>query len=164
MWKEVVMFCGGAIVGIATMYGGYRVYRYCTNPKVGSDLKDEEFAKKLREKEEKNRKFSELVSNQTYVELLTSQVLTAWFKDNYAQFDKTARMMIVMPTPEHMGGLGYPVSNDLDVNSNVVQLIFDESESNTINVLKSRLVNFTDIESNLQAYLIEQDGMIIVAA
>lgn len=120
------------------------------------------FAEKLKVKEEKAAKLAELISNQTYVELLTSKELTTWFRENISQFGENVKMMVVTPTEEHMGGLGYPTTNELDINTNVLQLIFEDSENDTIKVLKTRLINFTDIDSNLQAHLIEQDGMLIV--
>lgn len=122
----------------------------------------ESFAEKLKVKEEKAAKLAELISNQTYVELLTSKELTTWFRENISQFGENVKMMVVTPTEEHMGGLGYPTTNELDINTNVLQLIFEDSENDTIKVLKTRLINFTDIDSNLQAHLIEQDGMLIV--
>jgi hypothetical protein len=73
-------------------------------------------------------------------------------------------MMVVTPTEEHMAGLGYPASNELDINTNILQLFFEKDEDDLIKVLKIRLVNFSDIDSNLQAHLIEQDGMLIVTA
>ena len=73
-------------------------------------------------------------------------------------------MMIVTPTEEHMGGLGYPVTSELDINTNILQLIFENEEDDSIKILKTRLINFTDIDSNLQAHLIEQNGMLIVTA
>ena len=113
-------------------------------------------------KEEKAAKLAELISNQTYVELLTSKELTAWFRENISQFGENVKMMVVTPTEAHMGGLGYPAANELDINTNLLQLIFEDGENDTIKVLKTRLINFTDIDSNLQAHLIEQDGMLIV--
>jgi hypothetical protein len=68
-------------------------------------------------------------------------------------------MIITTPTEENMRGLGYPADNDLDVDTNIIQLFYDDEAGNALLV---RLVNFTDIDSNLQAKLIEQEGMIVV--
>lgn len=162
MMKESLMFAGGVAVGAVVIYGAYRYYQHHKSSTINNSTENAIFTAKLKEKEEKTAKLAELVSNQTYVELLTSKELTTWFRDNILQIGKNAKMMIVTPTEEHMGGLGYPTDNDLDVNTNVLQLIFEDSENNTIKVLKTRLINFTDIDSNLQAHLIEENGMLIV--
>ena len=162
MLKETLLFAGGVVVGAAVIYGAYRYYQYRKASDSVSSTESESFAEKLKVKEEKAAKLAELISNQTYVELLTSKELTTWFRENISQFGENVKMMVVTPTEEHMGGLGYPTTNELDINTNVLQLIFEDSENDTIKVLKTRLINFTDIDSNLQAHLIEQDGMLIV--
>lgn len=162
MLKETLLFAGGVVVGTAVIYGAYRYYRYRKASNTVSSAESESFAAKLKAKEEKVAKLAELISNQSCVELLTSKELTTWFRENISQFGENVKMMVVVPTEEHMGGLGYPATNELDVNTNVIQLIFEDGENNTIKVLKTRLINFTDIDSNLQAHLIEQDGMLVV--
>ena len=162
MLKETLFFAGGIIVGAAVLYGAYRYYQHHKVTTADSTTNNDVFAEKLKVKEEGAAKLAELISNQTYVELLTSKELTTWFRDNLPQFGKNVKMMVVTPTEEHMGGLGYPTTNELDINTNVLQLLFEDIENGEINVLKIRLINFTDIDSNLQAHLIEQDGMLIV--
>ena len=164
MLKETLLFAGGVAVGAAVIYGAYRYYQYHKTTDVSSSTNRDVFAERLKTKEEKAAKLAELISNQTYVELLTSKELTAWFRENIPQFGENVKMMVVTPTEEHMEGLGYPTANELDINANILQLIFKDSEKDEIKVLKTRLINFTDIDSNLQAHLIEQDGMIIVTA
>ena len=141
MLKETLLFAGGVVVGAAVIYGAYRYYQYRKASDTVSSTESESFA---------------------YVELLTSKELTAWFRENISQFGENVKMMVVTPTEAHMGGLGYPAANELDINTNLLQLIFEDGENDTIKVLKTRLINFTDIDSNLQAHLIEQDGMLIV--
>lgn len=164
MLKEALLFAGGVVVGTAVIYGAYRYYQYRKNSTAINSTEGDIFAAKIKENEEKAAQLAELVSAQTYVELLTSKELTTWFRENISQYGESAKMMVVTPTEEHMGGLGYPATNELDINTNILQLIFENSEDDTIKVLKTRLVNFTDIDSNLQAHLIEQDGMLIVTA
>lgn len=164
MLKETLFFAGGIVVGAAVIYGAYRYYQHHKTTNSDTATNNDAFAEKLKSKEEKETKLSELVSNQTYVELLTSKELTTWFRNNIPQFGENAKMMVITPTEEHMGGLGYPTTNELDINTNVLQLIFQNGEDDKIKVLKTRLINFTDIDSNLQAHLIEGDGMLVVTA
>ena len=154
------MFCGaGFVIGVAVCYGAYRYYQRHKNMINQENLQEDTFGEKLKEKELETKKYDELIANQSYVEMLTSGELTKWFKENYSQFPVNTKMLIVVPNDEFLRGLGYPINNGIDVERNILQLFYDENESK---VLKIRLVNFTDIDSNLQALLIEQEGMIVV--
>lgn len=157
MMKEVLACAGGVVVGVAICYGGYRLYRYYKeqNEKKEKDV----FAEKLKAKEEKVQRLKDLIANQTYVELLTTKELTNWFRENRSKVASDAKMIITTPTEDTMRGLGYPAETDLDVDTNIVQLFYDEERGDALLV---RLVNYTDIDSNLQAKLIEQEGMIVV--
>lgn len=157
MMKEVLACAGGVVVGVVICYGGYRLYKYCKAQKTEKDK--DIFAEKLKVKEEQNQRLKDLIANQTYVELLTSKELTGWFKENRNKVNGSAKMIIITPTEDNMRGVGYPAETDLDADTNIVQLFYDEDAGNTLLV---RLVNYTDIDSNLQAKLIEQEGMIVV--
>lgn len=159
MVKEVLAIGGGIVVGVALCYGGYRLYKYYAEKNVSKDK--DAFAEKLSEKEAQSKKLNDLIAGQTYFELLTARDLTAWFKENRSSVPENAKMIIITPTPENMKGLGYFGENDLDVDTNIIQVFYDDVSGK---VYKIRLVNYTDIESNLQAQLIEQDGMIVVTA
>lgn len=156
MMKEVLA-CAGVVVGVAICYGGYRLYKYYKSQ--NEDKEKDAFAEKLKEKEAQSQKLKDLIANQTYVELLTTKELTNWFKENKNRVATSAQMIITTPTVENMRGLGYPAETDLDTETNIVQLFYDEESGNALLV---RLVNYTDIDSNLQAKLIENEGMIVV--
>lgn len=157
MMKEVLACAGGVVVGVAICYGGYRLYKYYKgqNERKEKDI----FVDKLKKREAQSQRLKDLIANQTYVELLTTKELTSWFKVNRDKVAADAKMIIITPTEDNMRGLGYPADTDLDVDSNIVQLFYDEELGNALLV---RLVNFTDIDTNLQAKLIEQEGMIVV--
>ena len=155
MMKEVLACTGGVIVGLVICYGGYRLYKSWNSINEGKDA----FAEKLKIQEEKAQRLKDLISNQTYVELLTAKELTNWFKENRSKVTSDAKMLIITPTEENMRGLGYPAETVLDVETNIVQVFYDEEKGDALLV---RLVNYTDIDSNLQAKLIEQEGMIVV--
>ena len=155
--KEVLACAGGVVVGVAIFYGGYRLYKYYEAQKKDKDK--DIFAEKLKVKEEQSQRLKDLIANQTYVELLTSKELTGWFKENRHKVNGNAKMIITTPTEDNMRGLGYPAETDLDADTNIVQLFYDEDAGNALLV---RLVNYTDIDSNLQAKLIEQEGMIVI--
>jgi hypothetical protein len=159
MLKEVLAVGGGIVVGVAICYVGYRVYKNYSekNAQKEKDI----FAEKLKEKEAQAKRFSDLLSSQIYVENLTAKDLTAWFKENRNTVPEDAKMIIITPTEANLKGLGYSADSDLDIDTNVIQVFYNDVTSE---VYKNRLVNFTNIESNLQAQLIEQDGMMVVTA
>ncbi|MCR5701154.1 MAG: hypothetical protein K6G76_03295 [Lachnospiraceae bacterium] len=157
MMKEVLAVGSGVIVGAAICYGGYCLLKYHSKK---SDLKEDDiFAEKIRKKEEQENKLHELLSRQVHIELLTARELTTWFKDNRNSVPKNAKMIIVTPTFDNMRGLGYYGDYNFDLDTNLVQVFYDDESGE---VYKIRLVSFTNIESNLQANLIEQDGMMVV--
>lgn len=145
MIKEVLICVGSVAAGVAICYGGYRLYKY--------------YRKHKEVKEDQSKKLDDLIANQIYVESLTTKELTSWFKENKNRVAMSARMMIITPTVENMRGLGYPAETNLDVDTNIVQLFYDEESGSELLI---RLVNYTDIDSNLQAKLIENEGMIVV--
>lgn len=156
MMKKILTFLYDVVVG------SFRRIRDCFYKYYKSQSEDKEkdvFAEKLKAKEVQNQKLKDLIANQTYVELLTTKELTTWFKENKSRFAANAQMLITTPTVENMRGLGYPVESDIDADANIIQLFYDEESGNALLV---RLVNYTDIDSNLQAKLIENEGMIVV--
>lgn len=164
MMKEVlrafavgVSFAVGVFFGGVICYGGYRLYKYY---KEQNETKEKDiFAEKLKAKEAQSQKLKDLIANQTYVELLTTKELTSWFKENKNRVAANAQMIITTPTVENMRGLGYPAETDLDAETNIVQLFYDEESGKALLI---RLVNYAGIDSNLQAKLIENEGMIVV--
>ena len=159
MMKEMLPYVGGMIVGAAICYGGYRLYKYYKKENIKEE--NDIFEEKLKLKEIKSEKLNDLIRNQKYVNLLTSKELTSWFKQNQNKVEEKAKMLIVIPTQDNMSGLGYPKESDIDTEANIIQLFYDEDKGK---VLLIRLISYTDIDSNLQAKLIEQDGMIVVTA
>lgn len=158
MLKETLMFAGGVALGAALVYGTYRYYQCCKNKdNTGSDketIDDDNTIKKS--------KLDSLIADRIFIKRLTAKELIGWFKDNASQHDKKTKNMLLTPTEDHMQGLGYPSDSGLDVSKNLLQLILKEEEDGELSVLKIRLISFEDINSNLQACLIERDGMLIV--
>lgn len=155
MVKEILAVAAGVAVGSAIVYAAYKIHNESKSAKTLEKKAEIEIAEKAKQIE----KFNDLLSQQTYVDRLTANELTRWFKENKDQMPENAKMLIVTPTSSTMKGLGFSGEDDLDENTNVVQVFYDEK---TGDALKLRLVNFTDIDTNLQAKLIENDGMIVI--
>lgn len=161
MWKQALAFGGGILVGVAVIGVGFYCYKQCKKKEKISEeeISNKKFADKIKKIEESGKKFEELLSTQSYVELLTAKELTSWFKENRASIIGEAKMIIAYPTENTLKGLGYYSNEKIDTETNIIQLFYNEDTSE---VLKIRLVSYSEIESNLQALLIEQEGMIVV--
>lgn len=161
MWKQTVALCGGILVGAACIGLGIYCYKkYMASKNISNEeVSDNKFAKRIKEMQDTDKKFEDLLSSQSYVDVLTAKELTSWFRANRNDIKKGEKMIIAYPTVEILKGLGYFSNEVLDVNTNIIQLFYND---NTSEVSKIRLVNFSEIESNLQATLIEQDGMMVV--
>ena len=161
MIRNGVAFGIGITVGVVVAGAAiYYVYNKKKNIEIEREAEaSEKFAEKLRSKKSSVKSLKELLVTQAYVDLLTSKELTNWFRDNQDGLETSYKMIISIPTEDIINGLGYTKDVDIDPDKNVLQLFYDDENKK---VLKIRLVGFTDIESNLQAHLLEEDGMLVI--
>lgn len=134
---------GAAVVGTAAIVIAYKIY---------SDRK-ERFAS------ESKIATRELMKNCAFVDELSIKELTAWFKENRDKFIKEAKMIVAIPTAERMRQLGYSGEVDVDESKNIIQFFYDFDKNRILDI---RAVSFSEIESNLQAQLLEQNGLIVL--
>lgn len=164
MIRSGVAFGIGVTVGVIAV-GAVAYYIYTQKKKTANVDKEAEASKKFSEKLKRNesnaKSLDELLRTQAYVELLTSKELTSWFKENKSSFPETVKMIISIPTEETLKGMGYDLTENIDPEKNVIQLFYDDEKKE---VVKIRLVNYSNIDSNLQAHLIEENGMIVITA
>ena len=163
MIRDGVAFGVGVVVGVIVV-GAVAYYIYAQKKKSTNVDKEEEssreFSEKLKQNASNAKSLDDLIRNQAFVELLTSKELTGWFKENKNAFPESIKMIISVPTEENLKGMGYTITENIDPEKNVIQLFYDDEKKK---VVKSRLVNYANIESNLQAHLIEENGTIVVA-
>ena len=162
MVKETLAYGLGAAVGIAIVVAVIVVVKkkkdQVENEKVAKEeFNSKIFADKLRENKKKEN-LKNLVDNQSFVDTLSTKELTTWFKLNKPKY-KDAKMLIAVPTPEHLAGLGLPTSADIDEKRSIIQLFYDGEKKE---VLEMRMISFEEIDSNFQARIIEEDGMIVI--
>ena len=150
--KEVYYLVGGVAIGAIAV----GAYLYCkkNNPKISVVKKVENVNESV-----KLRDFNELLENQSYYDTLKASDLTPWFREHKNDILIPYKMVISYATKETLNGLGYEVSNNFDVENNLIQFFYDE---NNKKALKERLVSFGTIDSTLEANLIERDGMIVL--
>lgn len=134
----------GVAIGLA---GCYVVYRY-SKSKNTTSMK-------------KNLKSSgELISQKEHIATFTSENMINWFHENKGSFDDSIKMVVATPTKEALEGLGYTIDAKLNAKQNILQFFYDDKSSVA---LKIRLVEYDNIDSNLQAHLLDNDGLIVIS-
>lgn len=158
MLKTVLPFGVGFAVGGIAIYG---IYKYCKSKDPNNEKlkKEAEYEARTKLAEERLKKLHDLIEKQSYIENLSSKDLSTWFKEHRSEYGENSKMIIAIPTDDVLKGLGYPTTEPIDKDKNILQWFYDEHSGN---VLKIRLVNFTNIDSNLQTHLLENGGMIVV--
>ena len=161
MIRHRFAFIVGIVVGVVVF--GMAIYYFYRSQKINrldknADAHDTN-AEGLTKAKDKN--IDELLSNQAFVENLTGNELTGWFKKNIDSFPDTIKMVIAIPTEETLKGLGYSITEKIDPEKNIIQFFYDDIKKE---VVKIRLVSFININSNLQAHLIEENGLILVTS
>lgn len=158
MLKNILPFGIGFAVGGIAIYGIYK-YLKSKDPNNEKLRKEAEYEAMAQLAEEMQKKFQDLIKNQSCVETLTSKDLSAWFKEYRVEFDEEVKMIIAVPSDEVLKGLGYSASESIDKDKNLLQWFYDDK---TGTVLKIRLINFANIDSNFQTHLLENNGMLVV--
>ncbi len=155
MLRNELAFGLGIAAGVIVA-GAVAYYFYTKNKnKVTESESERKFAEKL----EKQNFIEEFIAGQTYVDTLTSKELTSWFRENRDKYPKNAKMIISTTETEIAKSLGLSEADGINTKTSVIQMFYDDV---TEKILKSRLVGYAEIESNLQAHLIENNGIIVV--
>lgn len=151
-------------IGIGVAIGGiafYAVFKFLKSKDPNNEKlrKEAEYEAKTKLAEERKRKLDELLKTQSSVETLTSKDVSVWFKENKDSFTGNIKMIIAIPTDEILKGLQYPTSEEISKDKNLLQWFYDESNGK---VLKIRLITYENIDSNFQAHLLENNGMLVI--
>lgn len=147
---QVIAFGAGIIVGGVCCYAGYKYYKN----RICADKNENLF------RQTKNlRSIRELASSQEYVSTLDSANLQEWFANNHVEI-ADAKLMIAIASDKVLNAVGYMLDDDtIDLDKIIVQSIYN-SKSGMI--YKMRFIAFDCIESNLQAKLLENNGLVIL--
>ena len=163
MTGEGIAFGVGVAIGVAVVVGaGVGVYYYRKNKQAAEKKttnEDDLFDAVLEKVKKKNPDFNELINGQSYVQTLTAKDITSWFREYKGVITGKVKMIVAYPTKEALKGIGYENPDELDSKNDVIQFFFDDENNE---VKKIRLINFEEIDSNLEAHLLESDGMIVI--
>ena len=103
-------------------------------------------------------KFEKKVSdNLEFIDTLDGRIVSEWFKAHSNNFDGDVKMVIAYPTSEIISKFGFNSNVVLSSDNHLLQFIYDEKSSY---ILAFRIIEFKNINTNLQAQLEENSGIL----
>lgn len=101
-----------------------------------------------------------LAEKTEYIEgIVSPKILNQWFKEREDAMSANVTRIYAVPNANTIAHFGYHFEENIDSEKNLIQCYY-ETESGDI--LGFRVVQFENIDSNLQAMLIENNGMLRV--
>lgn len=91
--------------------------------------------------------------------IVTVKKLNEWFRNRNDAMNDDAVKVYAIPTDDIIKHLGFQFDESLDQDNNLLQYYYN---NNTNDILGFRVVHFDDIDSNFQACLIENNGILKV--
>ena len=137
MWKNIIAGVIGIGIGAAIIYF---------------------IVSKLTKKEIYNDVLNSLFNEKSEIENLNGPELAKWFKSKMEGKEGNLKMILSYIDKELLKKYGFTVKEDVKTDNVLLQFIYDEDTSNMI---ENRLIHFTNIDTNLQAQLEENEGMIV---
>lgn len=115
--------------------------------------------KSIEEKEiQLERKTTELLEKKECIERLNSSEIVDWFKNNIDS-DAENSCVVSRPIERVLAGLGCRTDKNIYGDNSLIQMIYDTENKQTV---KIRLIEFKDIDTNLEAQIDESDGFMVV--
>lgn len=146
--SQLISVGAGVVVGGALCYAGYKYYRKRSNEEINIF------------KEKGNLKsIKELMARQEHIATLDSANLQNWFHINHVEIEE-AKLMIAIPNDKVLNAVGYKLDDaDSKLDKCIIQSIYNSKNGK---VYKLRFLAYDSIESNLQAKLLENNGLVIL--
>ena len=155
MFKNGLAFGLGITVGVIAV--GIVAYYCYKKKKTNTSDKDAETSEMFLERLKKGKTFNleDLSMEKALVEILTLKELTGWLKNSTSSISDISRMYVIAPDKiEDLTNISTIPENT------VLQLLTDDAGK----IIKGRKINYSSIDSSLQAILLEQDGLLVVKA
>lgn len=112
----------------------------------------------LSKKEIDNEVLDSLFNEKTEVENLNASELVQWFKTKMEGKKDNIKMILSCIDKSLLAKYGFSLKEDVKSENVLLQFLYDES---TEKIIESRLIRFANIDTNLQAQLEENDGLIV---
>lgn len=157
---QLIAFGVGVVAGAAICYAGYQYYKKTkTDPTtMATATPVSNTSLFVQRKSLKNVK--ELIARKEYVPTLDAENLNNWFRNNRVEISD-AKLMIAFPNDKVLNAVGYSMDDDksVDLDKLVVQSVYNSKNGA---VYKLRCIGYDNIDSQLQARLLENDGLVIL--
>lgn len=102
-------------------------------------------------------KFTKKVSdNIEFIDIVDGKEISAWFKSHSQKFDGALKMVLAYPQEDIMRRFGFNAESNLSPDKHLLQFIYDDK---TNYILALRIIEFKNINTNLQASLEENNGI-----
>lgn len=137
MVKEIISGVVGISVGVAIIYF---IIRTLSKKEIDNEVLDSLFAEK------------------SEIENLNGPVLAKWFKEKLNGKQGNIKMILSYLDKELLAKYGFTINKSVNTDNMLLQFLYDEDSSI---IIDNRLIRFVNIDTNLQAQLEENEGLIV---
>ena len=113
---------------------------------------------KLTKKEVDNEILNSLFNEKSDIENLNGPELAKWFKAKMEGKEGNIKMILSYIDKELLTKYGFSLKEEVKTDNVLLQFLYDED---TAKIIQNRLIRFTNIDTNLQAQLEENEGLIV---
>ena len=147
MMKSSTAIILGVGIGVAVSAIGSGCYYYYRHKK------------QLEEKAELlNRNTEELLNKKEHVNKLNSSDIVEWFKNNVIEGSDIS-CVVSKPIERVLTGLGCKVDKDIYGDNALIQMLYDTQNKKAV---KIRLIEYDNIDTNLETQIDESNGFMVV--
>ncbi len=137
MVKEIISGVVGISVGVAIIYF---------------------IISKLSKKEINNEVLDSLFDETVKIDNLNGPILATWFKDKQGGKEGNIKMILSYLDKDLLAKYGFTLNKSVNTDNMLLQFLYDEETSK---IIDNRLIRFNNIDTNLQAQLEENEGLIV---
>ena len=113
---------------------------------------------KSSKKEIDNEVLDSLFNEKAEIENLNGPELAKWFKNKMDGKKENIKMILSYIDKELLAKYGFTLTKDVKTENVLLQFLYDE---NSAKIIENRLIRFINIDTNLQAQLEENEGLIV---
>lgn len=113
---------------------------------------------KLDKKEINNEVLDTLADERTKVQNLDGKIIAKWFREKSEGKSDQLKMVLSYIDTDLLIRYGFSINEDIKIRNILLQFLYDEKTSKMI---ESRLIRFENIDTNLQAQLEENSGLLV---
>lgn len=93
------------------------------------------------------------------IDVLTYKEVSVLFKDNISKYPTNTKMALMLLNEKNLNQLQQSDLCGLDTDKNLIVAFYN---SDTSSILDVHIIQFNEIDTNLQALLIEKEGIVLI--